>query len=460
MKSIFEAYGEQTSVKLLEAWKPNIEAVRSVDNGYSDERALRLAIMLENTKQELNRAQRLYEATQPVDVGPFKKHAFDLLTAVMPNLIAEELVSVQPLTQKIGQIFYLKYLFGSNKNGVQAGDTMWSHSEAGPQGYNTTNYSSEVVDQEVLGASGDVQYVGNLAYVPLRPGTVSINCGNATVTDDGNGSLLVGPNVIGTLNYASGAFDFTLANAATEDPEAEYTFNLEHAPSTIPQVNLRVEERILTARPRKLRALYAFDAAYDLKMSQGVDIDQALLEAVVAEIKHEIDGEVILDLLNQAALTSTWNMVNPQGVSQRDHRMSFIDEIASASNEIFQATKRASGNFIVVGKTGADILESLGAPRFVGNGVSAPVGPHFAGTLDNKWKVYKNPYFARDEYLVGYKGDLFLDAGYVYAPYLPIFTTSLLMMDDFVGRRGFATSYGKRMLNSNLYVAGQITQIP
>lgn len=43
---------------------------------------------------------------------------------------------------------------------------------------------------------------------------------------------------------------------------------------------------------------------------------------------------------------------------------------------------------------------------------------------------------------------------YVYAPYLPVFATQLIMLDDFIGRRGFATSYGKKMLNNLFYVAG------
>ena len=124
---------------------------------------------------------------------------------------------------------------------------------------------------------------------------------------------------------------------------------------------------------------------------------------------------------------------------------------------IRQATKRVSGNWIVVGKMGGDILEFIGAPRFVHSGNRSAVGPHFAGTLDGKWKVFVNPFLGEKEFLIGYKGDTLVDAGMVYAPYLPFFATETVMMDDFVGRRGFASSYGKKMVNSNLYVKGQIT---
>lgn len=108
----------------------------------------------------------------------------------------------------------------------------------------------------------------------------------------------------------------------------------------------------------------------------------------------------------------------------------------------------------------SNVLESIGAPRFVAAGGSSPTGPHFAGTLDGRWRVYKNPYYGANEYLVGYKGDLFLDAGYVYAPYLPVFSTQLIMDETFLGRRGFATSNAKKMLNPNIYVKGSIFASP
>jgi hypothetical protein len=457
MKSLIEAHGTRESKEIFEKWSDNIKAVQSVDNDFSDEEGLKLGIVLENTHSQLNKAEQVYEATQPVDVGPFKKYAFDIVTAVMPNLIAEDIVSVQPLKQKLGQIFYLEYLYGSDKGNISKGDTMAGPYQAGPQGYDANQYSSEYVENEQLGDAGETDYTGNLAYVPLRPGTVSIDFGGGTATDDGQGNLTGSGVSSGSIDYSSGEFSLTLSSNAANPPEATYQYNLEAAPSTIPEVNLKVSERIVTARARKLKALYAFDSAYDLKMSQGIDIDQALLEAISSEIKHEIDGEIMNDLYQQAGLSSSWNMTRPDYISQREHRESFISEISSASNQIFQETRRAVGNYIVVGKKGADVLESLGEPRYKANDVGTLAGPHLAGVLDNKWKVYKNPFYGEYEYLVGFKGDLFLDAGYVYAPYLPVFATSLLMMEDFVGRRGFATSYGKRMLNNRVFVSGNIT---
>ncbi len=41
---------------------------------------------------------------------------------------------------------------------------------------------------------------------------------------------------------------------------------------------------------------------------------------------------------------------------------------------------------------------------------------------------------------------------------MPIVTTDLIMLDDFVGRRGWATSYAKKMVNNKLYLKGKITE--
>ena len=44
----------------------------------------------------------------------------------------------------------------------------------------------------------------------------------------------------------------------------------------------------------------------------------------------------------------------------------------------------------------------------------------------------------------------------IYAPYMPILSTDLLMPADFKGQQGYATSYGKKMVNSKMYIRGKI----
>lgn len=441
---------------LMEKWSENIAAVNEAFGREIDQdQKLVLATTLENTQYGINRASQLYETTQPSDVGPFKKFALELVTAVVPNLIATDIVSVQPMSNRIGEVRYLKYLYGSNKGSVKAGTEFTS---AFGLGETATEYSSEVIDQEVLGEGGQAKYEGNFSYVPVRPGTVEVVVGGVTVTDNGNGALS-GQGVTGTINYASGAYtlDFGSGQAADE-PTATYQYQLDYAPVNVPQIDIKIETLPIIAKSRKLRALYAFDAAFDMQRDYGVDINTALVSQIAAEIKHEIDGEIMNDLVNQAGATAapiTFSTKAPTGVSLKDHYEAFYNKYIEASNAIFAATKRASATFLVVGTGTANVVESLS--NFKPSGAVNPVGPHLAGYLNGTIPVYKNPYYAADTFLVGYKGQGLFDAGYVYSPYQPVMTTSLIMMDDFVGRRGFATAYGKKMVNSKLYAKGNIT---
>ncbi len=85
------------------------------------------------------------------------------------------------------------------------------------------------------------------------------------------------------------------------------------------------------------------------------------------------------------------------------------------------------------------------------------VGPHFIGTLGGTLKVYVNPNYDADTFVLGYKGNTLMDAGYVYAPYMPVLTTGMITLaDDFAAREGWATMYGKKAINPRLYVKGRI----
>ena len=453
MNNNLDMYKNNFVQQLVEAYDPFIQAVANHKPDMKPEEASKLAVLLHNTQQML---QRTDEATQPADVQNFKKQALALVSAVIPNLIAEELVTVQPLQLKIGQVFFLKYMYGTNKGKVKAGEVAFDRYG---RPTNEINYSSEIVEGEefATGDGAEVNFEGNLAFIRVR----HINAINGIAVEcDAKGNIQ-GQGVSGKVDLETGKLNlkFTKAPGDGEVVEVDYEYDLESVlPNTIPEVQLQLSETTLKARPRKLKTLYSFDAGQDLMRQQGVDIDESLLEAAVNSIRAEIDAEIINDLWVQAGLTSTWNNKwNPDsGLSKREYNMTFIDEITAAGNAMFEVTRRCQPNFLVVGRLAADALDSIGAPRFQGVPNAGGTGAFFAGVLDGRIRVYKNPYFLANQYLLGYRGDTLIDAGYVYAPYIPIMTTNLLMAEDFVGRRGYATSYAKKMLQPQLYIKGTV----
>jgi hypothetical protein len=458
--------------KNLGRWNGRIntlnESLKTLSNRYpnanikpmNNEKITRLAQIFENTRLAIDsytNRSRMFEATNPQDVGPFKIHAYDMIAGLYPTMIADELVSVQAMSQRIGQIYFLNYVYGTDRGGVLKGDSMLS-ALTGAADYN--NYAGERIEDEIVDenhVSGDLS--AHLSNFPVRPGTVVFTTDSGNITDNGEGKLINASGaVVGSIDYRNGKVEITaLANSALV--QASYFQDLGNAPTFAGEVNVRVDCATINATPHKLRALYSMDAGYDLQMAYGLDIDQELLKTCTAEIRHERDGNIISTLYRQAGAASTWDRKIPVGVSQLEHYNSFIAHLFEDCTTIFQATKRKMGNWVVCGKDAIDILNAVGAPRFVGNGLASQSGPHFAGMLDNRLKVFFDPFLPNDTYLVGYKGDGLIDSGFILADYLPIFSTSMVMLDDFVGRRGFASIYGTKMINNRMYVAGKVVNM-
>lgn len=443
---------------IMTKWGNEIGAINEAFDGKLDwYRQATTAILLENTSAHIDRMTQMgamNEATQPGDVGYFKKYAINLLSAAIPNLIAPEIVSMQPMLSRVGEMRFLKVLYGSDKGSIKAGDTMFSMFHGGN---GQTAYSSDEVDTEYVTAEGN-KVTGSLAWLPVVPGSVKLVVGVTEFTDNGAGKIMSGATEVGTIDYNSGAFSITLPAAPAEGDDVyfNYRYNNMDVPVQAPEVTLKIEVAPIIAKSRKLKTIYAFDAAFDMSKDYGMQINNELVTYTAAQIKHEIDGEIMGDLLRIASAAQvTWDATPRDGISLRDHNESFYNKVVEAGNNIFDATKLANGSYIIVGMDAANVVETL--PRFRSSGVIKPTGPHLVGYLGSM-PVYKNPFYPADTFLVGWKGNGMFEAGYLYCPYMPIMTTQLIMDADFQGQRGFATSYGKKPVNSKMYCKGTITR--
>lgn len=438
---------------LVEKWKHYTNIIESTAKAQGrscdDLTLMTTAVCLENLSRY---HERMDESTLSVNVGSFIHHGFDLIAAVMPSLIANDIVSVQPQTRKTGEIFYLEFLYGTTKGSITAGDTMFGWQQAGNS---NIDYSSDLVGLEplVLG-DGDTQPpAANANMLPLLAGSLIITdaLSQEIFTDDGAGVLAGSAGGSGTVNYANGAIALTYAANIANGTQifATYRTDFEATPGNIPEVNLHIQSIPVIARPRKLRARYTLDAAFDVNAAFGRSVGAELDVALASEIRQEIDGEMLEALrTGYSAGTLDWAKTPPAGISYAEHKWTFLDDLIKVKSLIFTATRRATGNFIVAGTDVCNVIESL-APRFKPAGQLQP-GPHFIGTLDGS-RVYKNPYYPNDEAIVGYKGSMFMESGLVYAPYMPLYTTKPIMLDDFVTRKGMATQYAKKMVNPKFY---------
>ncbi len=436
-------------------WKDYVEDLQGLDRSFT-------ALMLENTANYL---AQFNEVSRAVNVGNFDRFAFPLIRAVFPHLIAQEIVSVQPMDNPVGLIFYFDFIYGTDKGRIKAGTPVFSSLTGHP---GDDNFSSDVIEEEPFATgNGAVGYSKTLDYTPLVPQTLMLTDGTQVVMDDGNGNLVgdTGPGA-NTVNYETGAVSVTFRTAVPSGTPITATYRyVNEATDQVPAIDFQLTSAPVTARINKLRTRYSLEASQNLKALHGLDAETELVSALAEELKFEIDRTIIKDVFQFTQATSeTWPFAPSTGVSFTEHKLSFVDIWIRLSNNIYGATRRGNPNFGVVGLDVASVIESL--PGFQpATGSQPSTGVIYSGILNGRWRVYKDPYNitaktntnGQTNFFVGYKGSSFLEAGYVYAPYIPFYTTPSVILDDFIVRKGMATQWGRRKVNGRFYARGQIT---
>ena len=203
----------------------------------------------------------------------------------------------------------------------------------------------------------------------------------------------------------------------------------------------------------------------------SVDAESELTGILSQYISMEIDLE-ILDMLIQNAFTEDyWSAVNNTVIdsagttnpsvltsgfynTQGGWFQTLGTKLQKVSNKIHQLTLRGGANFLVCSPTVATILESI--PGFASDGTGEKMEFNFGiqkvGSLNSRYKVYKNPYMTENVILMGYKGAQFLECGAVFAPYVPLIMTPLLYdPNTFTPRKGLMTRYAKKMIRPDYY---------
>jgi hypothetical protein len=446
-----QLYGECAG--LVEKYNSYIDPIKEVSPGISDFTVENIAIVMENLDRWLHN-KRMDETTTAVNVGSFINYGFELLAAMFPALIANDIVSVQPMTRRVGEIFFMEFLYGTTKGNITKGQKMFSFETVGNK---NTYYTGDFDITETIG-TGDAAtktFNGFLNNIPMVAGSVVITDGVETfsepVTPDGTLSGDLGGS--GTINSNNGAFSVTFNTAPVLSQAITATWNIDYQKNTdlIPEVDISITSSTVTATNRKLRAKYSLDAAYDVEQGHGRSIDNELKVATASEVRMETDSGILNQLYAQGTATATaWSRTPPStAVAWADHKWSFYDQaILQVKNDMFEQTRKVEGNFIVAGSSVASVIESL-APIYKSDASVQP-GPHYMGMLGD-FRVYKNPMYDALKWLMGYKGSMFLEAGFVWAPYLPLYVSRTIVLDDLLGRFGMMQSDARKMVNSLFY---------
>ena len=239
----------------------------------------------------------------------------------------------------------------------------------------------------------------------------------------------------------------------------------------IPEVDLQLKSQAIVAKTRKLKAVWSPELAQDLNAYHSVDAEAELTSMLSEYISMEIDLEILDMLVSDAVTVDYWSTTpgedyNGSGTDEGgwdittfygtrfEWYQTLLGKIQKVSNEIQRLTLRGGANFVVVSPTVATILESI--PGYSvntdGNKTQFAAGVQVAGSLQNRFTVYKNPYMTENTVLVGFRGSNFLETGAVYSPYVPLIMTPLVYdPSDFTPRKGVMTRYAKKMIRPEFY---------
>lgn len=106
------------SQNLFENWGVTKEALT---DGLTGNKKVVMESVLENTKQYLSESA-VAGSTMAGNIASLNKVILPVIRRVMPTVIANELVGVQPMTGPVGQIHTLRVRYGQTAAGVSAGD--------------------------------------------------------------------------------------------------------------------------------------------------------------------------------------------------------------------------------------------------------------------------------------------------------------------------------------------------
>jgi len=423
----------------------------------------------EHVRERLSRTRpemKMISETTTSDDIAFIDYAFDLIAAVVPNLIAEQIFSVQPMERRRGQVFYLDVIADTAKGKVKVGDKL-----ATPQsGFNADySYPLQTILDETIGAGtgSTPTFTGNLVFPSPIPSTLVITAMDVsdnlmTVTDDGSGNL-VGDIAAGTntIVYTSGAFNVTFnANVKNlTDVLITYEYRMDLHPAQTPQIKFQITDSPVTAQFAQLGSTWILHAAFDLKKAHNLSAQDVLLESQAGLLRRAIDAQLMEIVRRQAAGgLFTFDFQAPTGVSKAEHYESLSYILAEMSATIGDNTRMTGGNILLCGRLPWVILS--GNDKKFKSAVPAgkrPAGSFIAGTYEDYLVVY-NPDFPIDEMVMGAKGDNFLESNFVYAPYLPFFTSEVDWLNFFENQQGMGTAYGHKMIRPAGYTKMTINQ--
>jgi len=355
-------------------------------DGLAPKRAKQLGHVLENTRKEfVNRQKYLMEnasasAVSTGNIATLNKVILPIIRRVLPNVIANELVGVQPMPGPVAQIMTLRYVYGTTSTGAQtiAGEEMLAPLHVRDL---AAAYSGNEVAATPAGA-----LTAQLEGVP----------GNAVKLE----------MLKQVVEAKSRRLSARWTVEAQTDAQNQYGVDVEEEllAAVAQDITVEIDQEIL----RSLRSLPPTPTAANT-------FDQSAVSGQATSVVDEFAALAVLigREANRIAVRTrrgkgNWAVVSP----------TILTVLESARASAFART--TEGSF------------------------DAPTNNKYVGTLNNSMRVYVDNYSDDDTpVLIGYKGSSEVDAATFYCPYVPLTTHGVVTdPNTFELVTSFYTRYG------------------
>ena len=233
----------------------------------------------------------------------------------------------------------------------------------------------------------------------------------------------------------------------------------------IGEVSFDLQSVTVSVTERKLRASWSPELAQDVSAFHNIDAEAELTALLSEQIAAEIDREILRDIRKGAAWRSKWDYNEWRygatgntpflGYTQKDWNQTLVTKINQISAQIHKTTLRGGANWIVVSSEVSAVFDDL-EYFHVSNANPEQdqynMGIEKIGSLAGRYQVFRDPYLPAGKIMIGHKGKSLLDAGYIYAPYVPLqLTPTMYNPFNFTPIKGIMTRYAKKMVNNRYY---------
>ena len=346
------------SAKLVTKWEKS-GLLEGMENDWQKSG---MAVLLENQARQLISENSKTSPNAGGGVGDeeWSGVALPLVRRVFGNIVAQELVSVQPMNLPSGLVFYLDFKYGSSFGKFTSGNSI--HGKTGPNspsgssapfgedsglygvgryGFSISASTATIAFGNAVGGTkatlADIDFNSEVsssmatghAFFKItgsisgltRPDKTAVRAWDITAPSTGNAkefpqfrsisgntlTLIVSSSAVAK---ATGSYSVDFVQETNAGNRGDFEDRVGDATTNqlnIPEVNLEMRSLPIVAKTRKLKAVWSPELAQDLNAYHSVDAEAELTSMLSDYISMEIDLEILDMLMNDAVTQDFWS---------------------------------------------------------------------------------------------------------------------------------------------------------